>query len=134
MQRRKRKLWSILTLGISEFILDFLILGIQATSIYKPRKIFLGEGVDLPESRQADQDSARLQAGMVLVPKIHRLFVSSTFLDMAEERDLLREQVFPKLEQLASQQGWTLQIIDLQWGISLDDSRRHDTISLCPAN
>ena len=35
-----------------------------------------------------------------------RLFVSSTFSDMKQERNALQAQVFPRLEQLCAQNGF----------------------------
>jgi hypothetical protein len=37
-----------------------------------------------------------------------RVFVSSTFSDLKPERNALRAQVFPKLEQLCAQNGFQL--------------------------
>ncbi len=50
--------------------------------------------------------------------RIFRVFVSSTFNDMKTERKLLREKVFPVLEQFCRENGARFQAIDLRWGIS----------------
>lgn len=49
---------------------------------------------------------------------IVRIFVSSTFRDMAAERDLLATRVFPRLERRLEPFGWVLEVIDLRWGIA----------------
>lgn len=45
------------------------------------------------------------------------IFVSSTFMDMQSERDLLRERVLPELEDYAKKYGVNVNFIDLRWGI-----------------
>lgn len=49
---------------------------------------------------------------------IVRIFVSSTFRDMAAERDLLATRIFPRLERRLEPFGWVLEVIDLRWGIT----------------
>jgi hypothetical protein len=44
-----------------------------------------------------------------------RVFVSSTFSDLKEERNALQEKVFPRLRDLASAHGCRFQAIDLRW-------------------
>lgn len=47
-----------------------------------------------------------------------RIFVSSTFHDLKEERNALQEKVFPRLRQLCLQHGVRFQAVDLRWGVS----------------
>jgi hypothetical protein len=54
-----------------------------------------------------------MQAG-----KIFRIFVSSTFNDLKEERNAPQKHVFPKLRELCMQHGCRFQAIDLRWGVS----------------
>lgn len=68
----------------------------------------------MEEKYRKDQVLKTQYVNTTPVLKSHRLFISSTFQDMAIERKVLRERIFPKLRQLASQKGWTLRIIDLQ--------------------
>jgi hypothetical protein len=52
------------------------------------------------------------------MPRFHaviRVFVSSTFSDLKQERSALRAQVFPKLEQLCARNGFQFQAIDLRF-------------------
>lgn len=44
-----------------------------------------------------------------------RLFVSSTFSDLKEERNALQKKVFPKLRALYGQHSCQFQAIDLRW-------------------
>jgi len=46
-----------------------------------------------------------------------RVFVSSTFEDLREERNALQEHVFPKLERFCLEKGARFQAIDLRWGV-----------------
>jgi len=51
------------------------------------------------------------------IPEL-RVFISSTFKDLDEERTLLMTRVFPQLIKLASLRGVNLVPIDLRWGIT----------------
>lgn len=59
------------------------------------------------------------------------VFISSTFEDMAEERDILMIQVFPKLKQEALRRGVTLVPIDLRWGITQREAESGQVIGRC---
>jgi Domain of unknown function (DUF4062) len=52
--------------------------------------------------------------------KTFRIFVSSTFGDLKEERNALQRRVFPKLRELCLQHGCRFQAIDLRWGVSVN--------------
>lgn len=60
-----------------------------------------------------------------------RVFVSSTFSDLKQERNALQEHVFPKLEQLCSLNGSQFQAIDLRWGVSSEAGLDHRTMRIC---
>ncbi len=49
------------------------------------------------------------------------VFVSSTFVDMQSERDLLRERILPELEEHVKKYGVNINFIDLRWGIDTSD-------------
>ena len=53
-----------------------------------------------------------------------RVFLSSTFRDFMEERDLLVKQVFPRLRQKAKRRGVELVDVDLRWGITEEESEQ----------
>jgi hypothetical protein len=60
-----------------------------------------------------------------------RVFVSSTFSDLKEERNALQEQVFPKLRDLCEQHGCRFQAIDLRWGVSEEAALDQQTMRIC---
>jgi len=60
-----------------------------------------------------------------------RLFVSSTFSDMLHEREALRCQVFPRLDELCSQHDARFQAIDLRWGVSEGAAQSQRTLEIC---
>ena len=47
-----------------------------------------------------------------------RVFISSTFRDMMQERDLLVKEVFPELRRKCAKRFVTLTEVDLRWGIT----------------
>ena len=63
--------------------------------------------------------------------KTFRVFVSSTFNDLTEERRLLHEHVFPAIERKCSEAGARFQAIDLRWGVSEESQLDHQTMSIC---
>jgi hypothetical protein len=60
-----------------------------------------------------------------------RIFVSSTFSDLKEERNALQEKVFPKLRELCMHHGYRFQAIDLRWGVREEASLDQQTIKIC---
>lgn len=46
------------------------------------------------------------------------IFVSSTFQDMQQERDVLQNTVLPRLKEFAKQYGKNIDLCDLRWGIN----------------
>ena len=60
-----------------------------------------------------------------------RLFLSSTFRDMNEERDYLNKYVFPEISEYCKKRYLEFVPIDLRWGISEDDSRNGLVLSAC---
>ncbi len=59
------------------------------------------------------------------------MFVSSTFRDLEEERNVLRERVYPALSELCAEHGARFQPIDLRWGVSEEASRDQQAMSIC---
>ena len=57
-----------------------------------------------------------------------RVFVSSTFLDMKAERDVLVDQVFPALRAKYRARGVEVFEVDLRWGITGDQQERGETL------
>ena len=50
--------------------------------------------------------------------KIFRVFISSTFTDMKEERRILQKEVFPRLEAFCERNNAKFQAVDLRWGVT----------------
>lgn len=50
-----------------------------------------------------------------------KIFISSTFKDMQYERDILHEQVLPKLNATAMEYGDSVSLCDLRWGVDTSD-------------
>ncbi|EGD79172.1 hypothetical protein PTSG_09904 [Salpingoeca rosetta] len=59
-----------------------------------------------------------------------RLFISSSFVDMHLERDLLMKHVFPKVRNACLQMGAQFTEIDLRWGID-EQSQMPQVIATC---
>jgi hypothetical protein len=63
--------------------------------------------------------------------KTFRIFVSSTFSDLKEERNALQRQVFPRLRELCAEYGCRFQAIDLRWGIREEAALDQQTMRIC---
>jgi hypothetical protein len=63
--------------------------------------------------------------------KTFRIFVSSTFSDLKEERNALQRKVFPKLRDLCRQNGFRFQAIDLRWGVREEAALDQQTVRIC---
>ena len=60
-----------------------------------------------------------------------RVFLSSTFRDFMQERDLLVKQVFPALRRRAQERGVEIVDVDLRWGITEEERRQGKVIPIC---
>ena len=60
-----------------------------------------------------------------------RLFISSTFRDMNEEREILMKTIMPEVREFAAERGVTISEVDLRWGITEEQSAQGDTINIC---
>ncbi|NLT44883.1 MAG: DUF4062 domain-containing protein, partial [Thermotogaceae bacterium] len=63
--------------------------------------------------------------------KVFRVFVSSTFLDMKRERNVLQKKVFPRLREYCERHGASFQDIDLRWGVSDEVQKDQRTLQIC---
>jgi nephrocystin-3 len=63
--------------------------------------------------------------------RVVRIFVSSTFKDMYQEREVLVKQVFPELKKRCRERGIEFIDVDLRWGITEAQSMRGETLSIC---
>tara|TARA_R110002050_G_scaffold256984_1_gene396078 strand:- start:54 stop:470 length:417 start_codon:yes stop_codon:yes gene_type:complete len=57
-----------------------------------------------------------------------RIFLSSTFLDMVQERKAIQSMVLPYLQNLANERQIHLSLIDLRWGL---DNISSNSVSSC---
>ncbi|QVJ81666.1 Tetratricopeptide (TPR) repeat [Prevotella sp. khp1] len=60
-----------------------------------------------------------------------RVFISSTFQDMQDERDYLMKRTFPKLRKLAAERDVTLTELDLRWGITEEEAKTGKVVEIC---
>jgi nephrocystin-3 len=60
-----------------------------------------------------------------------RVFISSTFRDFMEERELLAKQVFPALNRRARERGVELVEVDLRWGVTQEQVEDGHALEIC---
>lgn len=60
-----------------------------------------------------------------------RVFISSTFLDLHEEREILVKRVFPDFRRLCRQRGVTFTEVDLRWGLTDEDIALGQVLRAC---
>lgn len=60
-----------------------------------------------------------------------RIFISSTFQDMHNERDYLITKVFPRLRVEAAKRDVTVVPLDLRWGITEEESKNGKVLEIC---
>jgi hypothetical protein len=68
---------------------------------------------------------------MPITTRTFRIFVSSTFEDLKEERNALQREVWPKLRKLCEQHGARFQSIDLRWGVRDEAALDQKTMEIC---
>lgn len=62
-----------------------------------------------------------------------RVFLSSTFRDFAEERDLLVKTIFPELRRRCRERQVELVDVDLRWGITEEEAQQGKVLPICLA-
>ena len=67
----------------------------------------------------------------MLKSKIFRLFISSTFNDFVNEREILHNIVFPEIARYCAEFGFSFQPVDLRWGVTTEAQLDQKTMSLC---
>ncbi len=60
-----------------------------------------------------------------------RVFISSTFRDMQEERELLVKKVFPELRQICDERFVSFTEVDLRWGITEEEAAEGKVLPIC---
>lgn len=68
---------------------------------------------------------------MPLATPTFRIFVSSTFSDLKEERNALHRTVFPALKRLCEEHQARFQAIDLRWGVREEAALDQQTMRIC---
>ncbi len=63
--------------------------------------------------------------------KTFRLFISSTFNDLKEERNILQNEVFPVVRDFCRTYGYNFEPIDLRWGVTNEAGLDHQAIDIC---
>lgn len=69
----------------------------------------------------------------ISVSRTVRIFISSTFRDFGEERDLLVRRVFPGLRARLKDRFVELVDVDLRWGITTEEAERGEILPICLA-
>lgn len=59
------------------------------------------------------------------------IFLSSTFTDMATERDLLMEDVYPFLRAFCRRLGYNFDVADMRWGVRDEMTDKHQAVEIC---
>eukprot|EP00741_Cyanophora_paradoxa_P007792 tig00001208_g7539.t1 len=70
-------------------------------------------------------------ADLPLVRKTVRVFFSSTFSDMEQERNDLISDVYPFLRLVARRYGLDFQAVDMRWGVSDEAVDDHNVVQIC---
>jgi hypothetical protein len=65
--------------------------------------------------------------------RVVRIFVSSTFRDMIEDRNELMAQVWPALRKLCRGRAVEFVEVDLRWGVTEEQAQRKETVRHCLA-
>ncbi len=60
-----------------------------------------------------------------------RVFLSSTFRDMKDEREAIMQNVMVQLAKFCYERGVSLTYIDMRWGITVEMSDNAQTILSC---
>ncbi|MBA6352717.1 DUF4062 domain-containing protein [Colwellia sp. BRX9-1] len=60
-----------------------------------------------------------------------RIFISSTFRDMHDERDMLNQKVFPEIRKICWERGVNFSPVDLRWGINSEETERGEILRIC---
>lgn len=63
--------------------------------------------------------------------RVVRVFVSSTFRDMQEEREELVKRIFPQLRKLCESRGVIWGEVDLRWGITDEQKAEGKVLPIC---
>lgn len=65
------------------------------------------------------------------IPRVVRVFISSTFRDMEAEREVIVKFVTPELSRRCRSRGVTLVVVDLRWGVTAAQAEIGEVIPTC---
>ena len=99
-------------------------------------KAFRGKDTNKQESQEPSANEPTETATISLAPhngkdRVIRMFISSTFRDMHEERDELAKRIFPELRKMCEQRGVTWGEVDLRWGITDEQASEGQVLPIC---
>lgn len=60
-----------------------------------------------------------------------RVFISSTFRDMQDERDYLMRYTFPRIREIAAERDVSVTELDLRWGITQEEAQSGAVVDIC---
>ena len=63
--------------------------------------------------------------------RVVRIFVSSTFLDLEHDRRELMNVIMPQIKKLAIEKNFTIQEVDLRWGVTKEEASSNKVILRC---
>lgn len=66
-----------------------------------------------------------------MLNKTFRLFVSSTFSDFLNERQILNDKIHKEISDFCLSKGYLFQLIDLRWGVNSESALTQNTLSIC---
>ena len=68
---------------------------------------------------------------MIAGTRTFRVYVTSTFEDLKDERDALHREVFPRLRAFCESRNTRFHPIDMRWGVRDDAARTQQTTEIC---
>lgn len=93
-------------------------------------KVPLIDQPSVPKTKKTNAETASSSLPIADKRSI-RVFISSTFRDMMEERDVLMTHTWPELRRFCHERQVELVEVDLRWGIAEEQSTRKETLKLC---
>jgi tetratricopeptide (TPR) repeat protein len=87
-------------------------------------------GSDHPDTMKILESVNNLQTNQTRNRQI-RVFISSTFRDMQDERDYLVMKVFPSIRRYCEERDISFFELDLRWGISEEESKQGKVVDIC---
>ena len=66
-----------------------------------------------------------------MINRTFRVFISSTFQDFFCEREIINNEISIKLEEYCESRGYSIQFVDLRWGVSVEAASNQKTMPIC---